>query len=67
MNTNKRDASAARREFLKAASLGVGAAAVAGVVLKVEGAKAKTPLKGQEGAGYQETDHVKKYYELARM
>ena len=67
MNTKKRDASAARREFLKAASLGVGAAAVAGTVLKVEGAKAKTGRKGQEGAGYQETDHVKKYYELARM
>ena len=67
MNTKKRDASAARREFLKAASLGVGAAAVAGTVLKVEGAKAKTGPKGHEGAGYQETDHVKKYYELARM
>jgi len=67
MNSKKRDASAARREFLKAASLGVGAAAVAGAVLKVGDAKAKTPLKGQEGAGYQETDHVKKYYELARM
>ena len=30
-------------------------------------AKAKTKNKGLEGAGYQETDHVKKYYELARM
>ena len=67
MKSTKREASAARREFLKAASLGVGAAAVAGTVLKVGDAKAKTPLKGLEGAGYQETDHVRKYYELARM
>ena len=67
MKSTKKEASAARREFLKAASLGVGAVAVAGTVLKVGDVKAKTPLKGLEGAGYQETDHVKKYYELARM
>ena len=67
MKDKKRDLKAGRREFLKTASLGVGAAAVAGTVLKVEGAKAKTSVKGQEGAGYQETEHVRKYYELARM
>ena len=59
--------SVARREFLKTASLGVGAAAVAGTVLKAGDAQAKISKKSQQGLGYQETEHVKKYYELARM
>ena len=67
MKSKKNKGTVARREFLKTASLGVGAAAVAGAVLKSKDAKANTKHKGLEGAGYQETDHVKKYYELARM
>ena len=67
MKDKVKDTSVARREFLKTAGLGVGAAAVAGTVLKAEDAQAKMPNKGQTGQGYQETEHVKKYYELARM
>jgi 2-methylcitrate dehydratase PrpD len=67
MKNKKSKTSGARREFLKTATLGVGAAAVAGTLLKGDDAKAKTPLKSLEGAGYSETEHVKKYYELARM
>ena len=67
MKNEKSKTSGARREFLKTATLGVGAAAVAGTLLKGDDAKAKTPLKSLEGAGYSETEHVKKYYELARM
>jgi hypothetical protein len=54
-----------RREFFKKAGLGAGAAAVA-VAAPQAGAVAAvaTPTKG---AGYTETDHVRKYYELARF
>lgn len=64
---NEKKASASRRDFLKTASLGVGVAALAGTALKNNKAEASMKGKGQEGAGYRETEHVKKYYELARM
>lgn len=55
-----------RREFLKVSGV-VGAAAGA-VVVSVKG----TPVKADElntgtGSAYRETEHVKKYYELARF
>ena len=52
-----------RREFLKAAGMTGAAAAVA---LSSNDAKAATPESGQK-SGYQETEHVMKYYELARF
>jgi len=55
-----------RREFLKATSVAGAAAGVAAVVLKGTSAKA-ADLKKSSQAGYRETDHVKKYYELARF
>tara|TARA_B100001013_G_C24492536_1_gene395827 strand:- start:157 stop:357 length:201 start_codon:yes stop_codon:yes gene_type:complete len=64
---NEKKASASRRDFLKTASLGVGVAALAGTALKNGKAEASTKSKGLEGAGYRETEHIKKYYELARM
>ena len=64
---NEKKASASRRDFLKTASLGVGVAALAGTTLKNNKAEASMKGKGQEGAGYRETGHIKKYYELARM
>ena len=67
MKAKNTKTSVARREFLKTASLGVGAAAGAGTVLKAEDAQAKLAKKGQQGLGYQETEHVKRYYETARM
>jgi len=48
-----------RRDFLKAAG-------VASVALTSKSAMAAVPETGST-SGYQETDHVKKYYELARF
>ncbi len=57
-----------RRDFFRKASLGVGAAGAAVAGLSASKAKAAEPAKSSStGAGYRETDHVKKYYELARF
>ncbi len=55
-----------RRDFLKVAGIAGGAAGVAAVALTSKTAKAAAPVTG-EGSGYRETEHVKKYYELARF
>jgi len=55
-----------RRDFLKAAGATGAAAGVAAVALSGTQAKAATPETGKS-AGYRETDHVKKYYELSRF
>jgi hypothetical protein len=55
-----------RREFLKAAGVTGAAAGVAAVTLSGESASAASPESGTK-AGYQETEHVKTYYELARF
>ncbi|MDA0998543.1 MAG: twin-arginine translocation signal domain-containing protein [Proteobacteria bacterium] len=62
--TEKTDA-LARRDFLKGASL-AGAAGVATVALSGKQAKAAIP-EHQKTGGYQETEHVMKYYELSRF
>ena len=54
-----------RRHFLKAAGM-TGAAAGAAVALSSNDVKATTPESGKK-SGYQETEHVLKYYELARF
>ncbi len=57
-----------RRDFFREVSLGVGAAGAAAAGLSATKAKAAVPAKGAStGAGYRETAHVKKYYELARF
>lgn len=60
--------SGSRRTFLKCAAVFGGFAALLG---RIGPASAKTnqPLPQQEesGKGYQLTDHVKKYYETARL
>ncbi|MEJ1995596.1 MAG: formate dehydrogenase [Limibacillus sp.] len=56
-----------RRDFFRKATLGAGVAGVAAAGL-AKGAAAGEPVKQQaSGSGYRETDHVKKYYELARF
>ncbi len=55
-----------RREFLRAAGVTGAAAGVAAVALSGKSASAATPESGKK-AGYQETEHVKTYYELARF
>ena len=45
-------------------ALGAAAASTAG--LAATAAEADTPEDGTEQAGYRETDHVRRYYDLAR-
>jgi hypothetical protein len=64
--SKKEGTSIDRRDFFRKAGLGAGAlgAATAGLSAK---ASAAAPAKAVRGAGYRETEHVKKYYELARF
>jgi hypothetical protein len=63
--SKKDQINSSRREFFKKAGLGAGAAAVAVAAPQAGAVEAvATPTKG---AGYTETDHVRKYYELARF
>ncbi len=55
-----------RRDFLKTAGMGAGVAAVAGAVLSPAEAMAKPNLQDNKSTGYRETEHIRKYYELAR-
>jgi hypothetical protein len=64
--SKKKETSIGRRDFFRKAGLGAGAAGAAAVGLSVTEAEA-SPAKSSKGAGYQETEHVKKYYELARF
>jgi anaerobic selenocysteine-containing dehydrogenase len=54
-----------RRDFLKAAGIAGGAAGLAAAALTTKSAKAAAPEAGK-GAGYRETEHIRKYYESAR-
>ncbi len=66
--SKKETAAVNRRDFFRKASLGVGAAGAAVAGLSASKTKAAEPGKGAStGAGYRETAHVKKYYELARF
>jgi len=55
-----------RRDFLKAAGITGGAAGVAAIALTSKSVRAAAPESGKS-SGYRETEHVKKYYELARF
>ncbi len=66
--SKKETAAIDRRDFFRKASLGVGAAGAAAAGLSASKTKAAVPAKGAStGAGYRETAHVKKYYELAKF
>ena len=68
MSERKKAVAIGRRDFFKKAGLGAGAVGAAAVGLAASDTKAATPAKGgTSGRGYQETAHVKKYYELARF
>jgi hypothetical protein len=63
--SKKEEINADRRNFFKKAGIGAGAAAVAVTASKAGAVEAVTPTS--KGSGYSETDHVRKYYELARF
>jgi hypothetical protein len=54
----------ARRELLKSVVLGAAAVTTAGLASGT--AKAAAPEAASDEADYRETDHVRRYYELAR-
>ena len=57
-----------RRDFFRKASLGAGVAGAAAVGLSASKVEAAEPSAGaSNSAGYRETAHVKKFYELARQ
>jgi len=57
-----------RRDFFRKAGLGAGAAGAAAIGLSAAKTDAAVPDKGaKQGAGYRETAHVKKFYELAKF
>jgi len=55
-----------RRGFLRAVGVGAGAAAATAVVASTA-VTAAEPKAASSGAGYHETDHVRRVYELARF
>ncbi len=55
-----------RREFLKGAVVSAGAAAAA-VVTAAPSTSEAGQVSPSAAGGYQETDHVRTYYELARF
>ena len=64
---NKKIARESRRDFIKMTGLGVGAAAAVGASLKAGSVRADEAPKVGKQSGYEETEHVRKYYELARI
>ena len=65
--TEAKKTALARRDFFKVAGLGAGAAGAAAVVMRTTGAVAEQRPDGRSSkAGYRETEHVKKFYQLAR-
>ena len=68
MSDTKKPKAIPRREFLKTAGLTTGAVGAAAVALSAVPAEAATmPEAGTKSAGYRETEHGLKYYELARL
>ncbi len=65
MSAPKTVTSPTRREFFKTASLGAAAGVAAGLVS--DPAPAKAEAAPQHGQGYRETEHVKRYYDLAKF
>lgn len=65
--TKKDEKAMDRRDFFRKAGLGVGVAGVAAAGLTKDATAAESGKRSASSAGYRETDHVKKYYELARF
>ncbi len=62
--SKKEEIDSGRRDFFKKAGFGAGAAAIAMTASQAGAVEAAKPVKGSD---YTETDHVRKYYDLARF
>jgi len=67
MSKKKDVESVGRRDFFRKAGLGAGAVGAAAVGLSAEEGNAETAKPASNSAGYRETAHVKKYYELSKF
>jgi hypothetical protein len=57
-----------RRKFIKGAAIASGLAAFLGLIRPASAKETKQPLPQEESnKGYRLTEHIKKYYETARM
>lgn len=65
MDHKEDNAAMKRRDFLKVAT--VGAAVGAAVVVSGEAQAAVVSADAENKSGYSKTDHVAKYYDLARL
>ena len=65
--SKKEESSIGRRDYFRKAGLGAGAVGAAAVGLSAKDGKAETAEASPRGAGYRETAHVKKYYELSKF
>lgn len=67
MNKQTKKSAVGRRDFLRAAGAGAAAAAAVSTVAGAPEAKAAENAETRKKARYQETEHVKKFYEICRM
>ena len=67
MSEKKEAGTMGRRDFFRKAGLGAGAVGAAVALSRTPAKAAAADGKASGGKGYQETAHVKKYYELARF
>ena len=66
--SKKNQTSMGRRDFFRKAGLGAGTVGAAAIGLSAKQGTAAEPVKtSPKSAGYRDTAHVKKYYELARF
>jgi len=66
MKNRKEARNVARRDLLKLAGLG-GVAGAAAIAASGGTAKAAVKTGSGKGSGYRETEHVRKYYDLAKF
>jgi len=57
----------ARRDFFKKAGVSLGAAGIAVVATTTATQAAQPEMKTQDSVGYQESEHVRTYYDLAKF
>lgn len=65
--TDKTKTTVARRDLFRAAGLGVGALGAAAVGIPAATGEAEAATAAEPSAGYRETDHVRRVYELSRF